>query len=88
MFAVLLCKFSLLAFERGLSDGKHWTCPQIAHLHGSYRTLRDGSFGGRYPRHFVPGYDHAVPLGRKRFRTEACSSKTGIAADYGVLPLS
>ena len=29
----------------------------------SYRTLRDGSLGGRFPRHFVPGYDHAVPLG-------------------------
>src|ERR1700724_1582775 len=29
----------------------------------SYRTLRDGSFEGRFPRHFVPGYDHAVPLG-------------------------
>ena len=28
----------------------------------SYRTLRDGSFGWRGPRHFVPGYDHAVPL--------------------------
>ncbi len=23
------------------------------------------------PRHFVPGYDRAVPLGRKRFRAEA-----------------
>jgi hypothetical protein len=23
----------------------------------SYRTLRDGSFEGRCPRHFVPGYD-------------------------------
>jgi hypothetical protein len=31
---------------------------------GSYRTLRDGFLGGRFPRHFVPGYDHAVPLGR------------------------
>src|ERR1700676_2413153 len=29
----------------------------------SYRTLRDGSFEGRFPRHFVPGYDHAVPPG-------------------------
>src|SRR6476659_3479198 len=27
----------------------------------SYRTLRDGSLGGRFPRHFVPGYDHTVP---------------------------
>ena len=29
----------------------------------SYRTLRDGSSGGRCPRHCVPGYDHAVPPG-------------------------
>src|ERR1700736_3557163 len=34
----------------------------------SYRTLRDGSFEGRFPRHFVPGYDHAVPPGQKPFR--------------------
>jgi hypothetical protein len=27
----------------------------------SYRTLRDGSFEGRFPRHFVPGYDRTVP---------------------------
>jgi hypothetical protein len=33
----------------------------------SYRTLRDGSLSGRFPRHFVPGYDHAVPLGRDKF---------------------
>ena len=25
--------------------------------------LRDGSLGGRYPRHFVPGYDRTVPPG-------------------------
>ena len=30
----------------------------------SYRTLRDGSFEGRFPRHFVPGYDRVVPPGR------------------------
>jgi hypothetical protein len=30
----------------------------------SYRALRDGSLAGRFPRHFVPGYDHAVPPGR------------------------
>src|ERR1700722_17189742 len=30
----------------------------------SYRTLRDGSFEGRFPRHFVPGYDRVVPAGR------------------------
>ena len=29
----------------------------------SYRTLRDGSFEGRFPRHFVPGYDRCVPTG-------------------------
>jgi hypothetical protein len=29
----------------------------------SYRTLRDGSFERRFPRHFVPGYDRTVPLG-------------------------
>src|SRR6516165_10059856 len=33
------------------------------HPHRSYRTLRDGSFGVRCPRHFVPGYDRAVPPG-------------------------
>ena len=30
----------------------------------SYRTLRDGSFEGRFPRHFVPGYDRTVPPGQ------------------------
>jgi hypothetical protein len=30
----------------------------------SYRALRDGIFEGHFPRHFVPGYDHAVPLGQ------------------------
>jgi hypothetical protein len=30
----------------------------------SYRTLRDGSFEGRFPRHFVPGYDQPVPPGQ------------------------
>src|ERR1700730_11008033 len=29
----------------------------------SYRTLRDGSFEGRCPRHFVPGYDRCCPYG-------------------------
>ena len=29
----------------------------------SYRTLRDGSFEGRFPRHFVPCYDRTVPPG-------------------------
>jgi hypothetical protein len=31
----------------------------------SYRALRDGSLGRRFPRRFVPGYDHAVPPGTK-----------------------
>jgi hypothetical protein len=30
----------------------------------SYRTLRDGTFEGPFPRHFVPGYDRVVPSGR------------------------
>src|ERR1700732_5026097 len=30
----------------------------------SYRTLRDGSFEGRFSRHFVPGYDQPVPPGQ------------------------
>jgi hypothetical protein len=33
----------------------------------SSRTLRDGSFEGRFPRHFVPGYYHAVPPGQNTF---------------------
>jgi hypothetical protein len=36
-------------------------------LHESYRTLRDGCFGWRRPRHFVPGYDQPVPPGQKPF---------------------
>src|SRR6202030_1082326 len=31
----------------------------------SYRTLRDGSFAGRFPRHFVPGYDRCCPSGTR-----------------------
>jgi hypothetical protein len=31
----------------------------------SYRTLRDGSFEGRFSRHFVPGYDRCRPSGTK-----------------------
>jgi hypothetical protein len=30
----------------------------------SYRTLGDGSFEGRFPRHFVPGYDRTVTPGQ------------------------
>jgi hypothetical protein len=36
---------------------------RCAHLHESYRTLRDGSLGWRYSRQFVPGYDRIVSLG-------------------------
>src|SRR5271155_5285283 len=31
----------------------------------SYRTLRDGSFEGRFPWHFVPGYDRCCPSGTR-----------------------
>src|SRR5271166_1798583 len=31
----------------------------------SYRTLRDDSFEGRFPRHFVPGYDRCCPYGTR-----------------------
>ena len=31
----------------------------------SYRTLRDGSFEGRFSRHFVPGYDRGCPYGTR-----------------------
>jgi hypothetical protein len=30
---------------------------RFARLPESDRALRDGSFGWRFPRHFVPGYD-------------------------------
>ena len=30
----------------------------------SYRSLRDGTTLGILPRHFMPGYHHAVPTGR------------------------
>jgi hypothetical protein len=31
----------------------------------SYRTLQDGSFEGRFPRHSVPGYDRCCPSGAR-----------------------
>jgi hypothetical protein len=31
----------------------------------SYRTLLDGFFIGRFPRHFVPGYDRCCPYGTR-----------------------
>src|ERR1700674_2168457 len=42
---------------------------RCAHGHEAYRSLRDGSFGMRCPRHFVPGYDHAVPPGQNTFQS-------------------
>ena len=39
----------------------------------SYRTLRDGSFEGRFPRHFVPGYDRGCPSGTFRNRLSLAS---------------
>ncbi|MEY2527425.1 MAG: hypothetical protein QOE73_2196 [Verrucomicrobiota bacterium] len=33
----------------------------------SYRTLRDDSLEGRFPRYFVPGYDRVVPPGHDVF---------------------
>ena len=43
----------------------------------SYRTLRDGSFEGRFPRHFVPGYDRCCPYGTRlqTFRNSICAFK-------------
>jgi hypothetical protein len=67
----------------------------------SYRTLRDGSLEGCFPRHFVPGYDHAVPLGRYPFSAKAwpcfrgalrwvfcnsCNFSENIAQESGVRP--
>jgi hypothetical protein len=34
----------------------------------SYRTLRDGTFEGHFPRHFVPGYDRCCPSGTRTCR--------------------
>ena len=48
-----------------------------------YRTLRDGSFEGRFPRHFVPGYGQPVPPGQKRFAIEG--SRNYLSA-YGLVP--
>jgi hypothetical protein len=43
---------------------------RCARLRESDRTLRDGSFGWRCPRHFVPGYDRTVPLGQNHSHIE------------------
>jgi hypothetical protein len=39
----------------------NWLRPIIPCPTGRYI----GTFEGHFPRHFVPSYDHAVPLGRK-----------------------
>ena len=45
----------------------------------SYRTLRDGSFEGRFPRHFMPGYDRCCPY-VTRFQTFRNSIKLVVSA--------
>jgi hypothetical protein len=40
-----------------LANRSGWASNRSAHPHRSHRTLRDGSFGVRSPRHFVPGYE-------------------------------
>ena len=42
----------------------------------SYRTLRDGSLAGRFPRHFVPGYDRCCPYGTR------CAGNFAIIGNY------
>ena len=40
----------------------------------SYRTLRDGSFEGRFLRHFVPGYDQPVTPGQSHSPIEGTAA--------------
>ena len=47
----------------------------------SDRTLRDGSLEGRFPRHFVPGYDHAVPPGQNTFDRPALNTYETLGND-------
>ncbi len=42
--------------------------------------------GWRRPRHFVPGYDHAVPPGRSRFRVEAVRAGMAVGRSNGRPP--
>jgi hypothetical protein len=42
----------ILIFENAFGRTRAMSCVR------TYRTLRDGSFEGRFSRHFVPGYDH------------------------------
>ena len=44
---------------------------RCADLHESHRALRDGSLGWRCSRHFVPGYDRAVPPGLRTRRPQS-----------------
>ena len=62
---------SILLSDTAVEISSLQSSNRCAHGHESYRTLRDGSFGVRCPRHFVPGYDHALPPGRNTFRTGA-----------------
>ena len=47
---------------------------------------RDCSSGWRNPRHFVPGYDHAVPLGRNTLRAEALIKLALMGLPWGPPP--
>src|ERR1700730_2578617 len=60
------------AYEIGRCEGRSIDKGRIIGLDSSgisdarsYRTLRDGSFEGRFPRHFVPGYDRCCPYGTR-----------------------
>jgi hypothetical protein len=61
VFLIDMCaRVSVFLFETLSLQSSTW----CARLRESDRTLRDGSFGRRCPRHFVPGYDRTVPPGR------------------------
>jgi hypothetical protein len=53
---------------------------RCAHLHESYRTLRDGSLGWRFSRHFVPGYDRTVPPGHSARPLPRCCGEMSTSA--------
>jgi hypothetical protein len=53
----------------------------------SYRALRDGTFEGHFPRHFVPGYDRVVPTGRGSAEVLALSNvQTGPSGTGAIRP--
>src|ERR1700730_6581168 len=52
-------------FLPSIFESVHHTCTNHTVPYGT------ALLGRRCPRHFVPGYDHAIPLGRNRFRAEA-----------------